>query len=322
MPNVELLDQILSSTSLASEVYFVGEPCGEWRLNSSGSGHAAFHLVLSGSPWIHFPDRPELRRQLRSGDFAFFPQDVPHVLTNSEQPPLETSTLLTASQAIGDNPGQTALICGKLKLEQYTQRFLLAPLPTMVIMSGDDEQTPTIVPAIVSLMWQQVRGQDKPLLVTLNKLSEVLIAQVLRFAVGKSLVSSGVFAGLADPQLRRALVEILRAPADPWSVDLLAQKALMSRSSFASRFQSIVGRTPLDLLRDWRMQLAVGLLRTGRSVAEVAAATGYDSEASFAKAFKRVIGVGPGAARSLHARVEIRDEEDAQESALPAQARG
>lgn len=132
---------------------------------------------------------------------------------------------------------------------------------------------------------------------TLNKLADVLVAQVLRFAVTAGLLSSGLFAGLADPQLRRATLELIRTPEHPWSVASLAQKALMSRSAFAARFQAVVGRTPLDLLREWRMQVAVGLLRSGRTVADVAITTGYDTEASFAKAFKRVTGMGPGALR-------------------------
>jgi AraC-like DNA-binding protein len=174
----------------------------------------------------------------------------------------------------------------------------LAPLPDMVVMPAGSEEAPKIVPGIVELMWEEVRGHERPLSVTLNKLADVLVVQVLRFAVRQGLVNSGVFAALADPQLRRAVLELVRAPEQAWSVEALAQRALLSRSAFASRFQSVVGRTPLDFLRDWRMQLAVGLLRSGRSVADVALATGYDTEASFAKAFKRMIVVGPGAIRA------------------------
>src|SRR5260370_7039601 len=94
MSELELLDRVLASTSLASDVYFAGEPCGDWRLNTSGSGHAAFHLVLRGSPWIHLPGDAGSRRQLHSGDFAFFARDVSHVLSNSEHPPAPTDTFL------------------------------------------------------------------------------------------------------------------------------------------------------------------------------------------------------------------------------------
>lgn len=297
MSELELLDRSLASSSLASDVFFAGEPCGDWRMNTSGSGHAAFHLVLRSSPWIHRPNSAE-PRQLRRGDFVFFPRDTPHVLTPSERAPLDLETVVDAVRPVDATDDQTALLCGKLLLEPHAQRFLLAPLPDVLVMPAGGEHTPKIVPSIVSIMWEEVRGNEQPLSLTLNKLADVLVVQVLRFAVRQGLVTSGVFAALADPHLRRAVLEVVRAPEEAWSVESLAHKALMSRSAFASRFQSIVGRTPLDFLRDWRMQLALGLLRNGRSVAEVAAATGYDTEASFAKAFKRTIGIGPGAVRS------------------------
>jgi len=298
MSELELLDRSLASSSLASDVFFAGEPCGDWRMNTSGSGHAAFHLVLRGSCWIHLSNRAELPRQLRSGDFVFFPRDTAHVLTASEHAPLDKDTAVEAVRPVGATDDQTALLCGKLLLEPYAQRFLLAPLPDVVVMPAGGEGAPKIVPAIASIMWEELHCNDRPLSVTLNQLADVLVVQVIRFAVSQGLVTSGVFAALADPHLRRAVLELVRAPEQAWSVELLAQKALMSRSAFASRFQAIAGRTPLNFLRDWRMQLALGLLRNGRSVAEVAAATGYDTEASFAKAFKRTIGIGPGAARS------------------------
>jgi AraC-like DNA-binding protein len=45
------------------------------------------------------------------------------------------------------------------------------------------------------------------------------------------------------------------------------------------------------------MNTALGLLREGPSVAEVAARLGYQSEAAFNRAFKRVTGVTPGSIR-------------------------
>lgn len=299
MSEVELLDRVLASATLASDVFFAGEPCGDWRMSNSDSpgAGAAFHLVLRGSPWMHVPGDVGQRRQLHPGDFVFLPRDALHVLTRSDEAPVGSGTAIETVRPVSDGDDQTALICGKLMLERHAQQFLLAPLPDIVVMPAKGASVPAIVPAIVSLMWEEVRGNERPLSTTLNRLADVLVAQVLRFAVRNRLVSSGAFAGLADPQLRRAMSEVIAAPERGWSVEALAQKALMSRSAFASRFLSVVGRTPLDFVREWRMQQAVGLLRGGRSVGDVAAVSGYESEASFAKAFKRVIGVGPGAVR-------------------------
>jgi AraC-like DNA-binding protein len=76
----------------------------------------------------------------------------------------------------------------------------------------------------------------------------------------------------------------------------------MSRSRFAARFTALVGRPPLDYLAEWRMQRARGLLRAGTaSVAAVAAQLGYRSEAAFSHAFRRRLGVPPGAFRRARA---------------------
>jgi AraC-like DNA-binding protein len=54
----------------------------------------------------------------------------------------------------------------------------------------------------------------------------------------------------------------------------------------------------MQYLTHWRMQLGAGLLRKGQAkVATVAQEVGYDSEAAFARAFKRLVGQPPAAWR-------------------------
>ena len=81
----------------------------------------------------------------------------------------------------------------------------------------------------------------------------------------------------------------------PWTVGDLASAAGMSRSAFALRFKEVVGETPLDYLTRWRVYRATVLLREGdRKLSEIAKAVGYDSDASFNKTFKRIVGITPG----------------------------
>jgi AraC-like DNA-binding protein len=54
----------------------------------------------------------------------------------------------------------------------------------------------------------------------------------------------------------------------------------------------------MQYLTQWRMQLAAGFLQdTSAKVVDVALQVGYESEAAFSRAFKRVVGVAPGAWR-------------------------
>lgn len=295
MSTLEILDRTLAGSVLASDVIFAGEPCGEWQLGRTPTPGPSFHLVLRGAAWLHQPGEGK-RHRLAPGDLAFFPRDAEHVLAPTEEAPESTDTVLETARPVSED-SRVALVCGKLRLEPQAHRFLLAPLPELVLMRRGAPDVPAIVPSVVSVMWQEVLENPRPLAITLSRLADVLVAQVLRFAISSGLVAGGVFAGLADAQLGRAIVAMLSEPQRPWTVESLASAAAMSRSAFAARFLEVVRQTPQEFLRDWRMQLAMQLLRRGRSVAEAAEASGYESEASFAKAFKRVTGFGPGAVR-------------------------
>ena len=65
--------------------------------------------------------------------------------------------------------------------------------------------------------------------------------------------------------------------------------------AMAMRFKQLVGETPLEYLTRWRMYKATQLLRDrGRKLLEVANSVGYDSDAAFNRAFKRMHGVSAG----------------------------
>jgi AraC-like DNA-binding protein len=54
----------------------------------------------------------------------------------------------------------------------------------------------------------------------------------------------------------------------------------------------------MQYLTRWRMRVALNALRDeGATVAELADRLGYRSEAAFARAFKRVVGVAPGSVK-------------------------
>lgn len=107
-----------------------------------------------------------------------------------------------------------------------------------------------------------------------------------------------------DPQIGAALRALHADVSGPWTVDSLALAANMSRSAFAARFKELVGQTPLEYVTEWRMQKAIDLLHDGsKKLIEVATAVGYETDAAFSKAFKRIVGAAPGEYRSHAALV-------------------
>jgi AraC family transcriptional regulator, alkane utilization regulator len=95
----------------------------------------------------------------------------------------------------------------------------------------------------------------------------------------------------------QALAALHGGPAVAWTVESLARAVGVSRSVLADRFSEMVGQPPMQYLALWRMQLASRMLLEGGGVADVSTAVGYDSEAAFSRAFKRLVGAAPAAWR-------------------------
>jgi transcriptional regulator GlxA family with amidase domain len=137
----------------------------------------------------------------------------------------------------------------------------------------------------------------------LARMSEMLFVDAVRRHV-EALPPDGTgwLAGLRDRFVGRALALLHQRPADAWTMDELGRQVGLSRSALHERFIQFVGQAPMQYLAQWRMQLAAGLLRSSSAnVATIAQEVGYDSEAAFARAFKRLVGHPPATWRRLQA---------------------
>jgi transcriptional regulator GlxA family with amidase domain len=133
----------------------------------------------------------------------------------------------------------------------------------------------------------------------LERMSEMLFVEVLRrHADSLPPEQTGWLAAMRDPAVGRALALLHEKPAQAWTLEHLGEEAGLSRSSLHERFVHFIGQPPMQYLTQWRMQVAAGLLQdTSAKVVDVALQVGYESEAAFSRAFKRVVGVAPGAWR-------------------------
>ncbi len=131
------------------------------------------------------------------------------------------------------------------------------------------------------------------------RLADAGTTMIIRdWAEGDDGTSSGWIAAMRHPGLAQALVAIHARPGEKWSIGRLAEVAAMSRSSFSEKFARVVGISAAAYLAEWRMELARRILADrGRSIAEMAMEVGYTSEASFSRAYKRLVGTLPGSAR-------------------------
>jgi AraC-like DNA-binding protein len=169
-------------------------------------------------------------------------------------------------------------------------------LPSFILIKADQARTLALhhtMQALASEMSEQVPGSE----VVATRLAEVLFIQALRahIASGVGWRNKGWLRAIFDPQIGAALSAIHNSVNTPWTVEFLAEAAAMSRSAFAARFKELLGQTPLEYVTEWRMQKAMQLLQErDKKLIDVARSVGYESDAAFSKAFKRVVGANPG----------------------------
>jgi AraC-like DNA-binding protein len=123
----------------------------------------------------------------------------------------------------------------------------------------------------------------------------MMLVQALRLYLASSAGTAvGWLAGLADRQLSKAINAIHANPAQRWTLQELAATSGMSRSSFAEKFRRTVGMPAMEYLAQWRMLLAAERLQNGKDpISVIAPSLGYESEAAFSTAFKKIMGVSP-----------------------------
>jgi AraC family transcriptional activator of mtrCDE len=155
---------------------------------------------------------------------------------------------------------------------------------------------------LLALMREEADAPGEGGAALLRHLSGALFAVALRAAMGQqpSAVAEapGVLALGAHPRLAALVVDILGNLAQDWTLDRMAGRAALSRSSLIRTFQAAAGVSPAEFLNQVRMTEAARRLRAGReSPAAIGEAVGYASDAAFQRAFKREIGVTPAAWR-------------------------
>ena len=83
----------------------------------------------------------------------------------------------------------------------------------------------------------------------------------------------------------------------------------MSRAALAKRFVEMIGQSPIQYLGQWRMLLARRLLKDSKlTVGEIARRIGYESEAAFSRAFRRLVGSPPAAWRQANGSSTLDDQ--------------
>lgn len=183
--------------------------------------------------------------------------------------------------------------------EHPNAAHLLEILPPLILSKADDHAGNAAVGSILDFIAVEARSLKPGGEAVMTRLADVVIIQVIRnWIESVSPSQKGWLAALQDPQIGAALLAVHREPQQDWSVASLALQAGMSRSAFTARFTDLVGETAMRYVTRWRMNVAkTRLSQEDISLAALAEALGYRSEAAFCRTFKRYMGITPSAAR-------------------------
>lgn len=293
------INDLLRHLHLGSEVYYVGQLCDAWHMSRLGGSDATtFHLVCNGEAWIHMPDDGTAPTKMRAGDIAFFPHDAAHVFSAHPVIPQQPFDYSQPAPLDKQAPG-AGLLCGHLRLPAHVRRLLLASFPDFMLIRPDRSPVGRQVRNLIQMMTEEATLNDLGVTAILDRLSDTLFLYVIRHTLHHDPGLSPLLAALADEHLRTAVTAFIEKPAETWTVERMASLTCQSRSVFSERFTQLVSIPPMEFVATWRMQMASAMLADERAnMLDVAMRCGYESEAAFRKAFKRITGITPGKIRS------------------------
>jgi AraC-like DNA-binding protein len=145
------------------------------------------------------------------------------------------------------------------------------------------------------LRGEELRDPQPGGVLVAQQLAYMMLLQALRLHLAEGLrgVVGWLFA-LSDKQMSVAITSMHDEPAHDCTVEELARRVGMSRSTFALRFKETVGVSPMEYLTRWRMLVAADrMASTSDSISEIARSLGYESASAFTKAFKKIMGGSP-----------------------------
>ena len=316
---MDAFSEILSGVKLNGALFFNSEFSAPWGISvpasqvttatlGLGVAHLVlYHFVIDGEALVDMEDGQSI--ELKPGDIVILPHGDPHHMSSGAgaSRPFRNYGIVDKIQArdlsplrAGGGGATSRFVCGYMTCDPYLSRPILSGLPPVFKVNiRTDRSGHWLENSILHLVEEAASGRFGSDAM-LAKLSEALFVDTLRrYVAGLPDQQMGWLAGARDPIVGKSLGLLHGRVAHPWTIADLADEVGISRSGLVERFTRYLSEPPMTYLTRWRLQLAArSLEKTSRSVAEIAADVGYESEAAFNRAFKREFGKPPGRYRS------------------------
>jgi AraC-like DNA-binding protein len=276
-PMTDRLQALLSHFSVSARTFHAGELCGINALEGD-EPFGQLHLVRAGD--VEVRHGKSLAARIREPSLLLYSRPMAH-------------------RFITDPVRGADFVCANLAFEGGNANPIAASLPSFVCLPLSELHGSE---SVLGLLFTEAGARYCGRQAMLDRLFEVVLIQVLRVLMESGQTRVGMLAGLAHPQLRKALTAMHDQPEKEWSLEELSRVSGMSRSVFANGFRDTVGVTPGSYLQGWRVGLAQKALLQGRSLKLIAQEVGYGSEAALSRAFKAQSGKSPREWRSARTR--------------------
>ena len=317
------LSDILSLLKPRSYISAGFDAGGQWSVQFAiQNALIKCYAVISGECWLSVESVAEPVR-LKAGDCFVLPSGRPFRLASDlALPPVDAGTIFPPAREGGvvtlNGGGDFYIVGSRFAVSGDHSAMLLRMLPPIVHIIKESDQA--ALRWSVERMMQELRERQPGGFLIAQHLAHMMLVQALRLHLAEGLTSGvGWFFALADQQMSAALSAIHDDPAHRWTLPELAQRAAMSRSTFALKFKECVGETPMEYLTRWRMLLAADrLANSSDPISSIALSLGYESESAFSTAFKRVMSHAPRQYAQAHAASSPQPPYFAAPAALPS----
>ena len=288
-PPHDLLSELLRSVRLSGERIVAHTPPPSFSTKFADRG--SLHIVESGEVLLTIDGHPHAEH-LRRGDFALLPRGDAHTISD-----VGGGAHALADGAADDAPEPARWLCGTFTIGDPQASHLLGSLPAVIILRGSggvDLEALEGLEVARRMIVLEMQSPSQGSAVMVSRILDLIFIQIMRTWASGADAEPNWLAGAFDPQIGLALSAIHRDPGHDWTVDELARAGNLSRSAFAARFVTRVGKPPATYPAHVRLDAATTLLRdTFLPVTHVAESVGYASEAAFSRAFKNRYGMPP-----------------------------
>ena len=253
----------------------------------------AYHYILEGNFKIKIDSEIF---NVKAGDLVVVPKNRQHFLYSDDGlEPIDIGPLIEDSDdkllsnlQLGLSGKKTSLYCGFIGSDKSIDPVIYS-LPDCFIIPTSGYKLQPWLKANLDFLVDKTGETKGAYSEGLGKVIEILFTEsVVKYLADKAQASSlSKISALSDPVIARTIAEVSKKLDQDWTLELLAKSVNSSRSVLTRRFKSKLDVSPMQYIRQLKLDRATHQLKkTNKPIIEIAYAAGYKCVPAFNRAFK------------------------------------